>query len=139
MNNRIFYGQVRDNFRSPFQSLQPLLAISNPNLLNRAYTVLGLVACRSKVEVDNPSITKCPWIKPGSLVHLPLFDKYFMWKQRCTLTNEHLNIWCIHLHTLQSCCNSNSTAWRNISYCYINNNNCPQTVDFEDTHPRAPT
>ena len=29
-------------------------------------------------------------------------------------------------------------AWRNISYCYINNN-CPQTVDFENTHPQAPT
>ena len=28
--------QVQDNLRFPFQSLQPLLAISNPNLLNRA-------------------------------------------------------------------------------------------------------
>jgi len=92
MNNQIFYGQVRDNLRFPFQSLQPLRAISNPNCAS----VLGLVACRSKVEADNPSITKCPWIKPWSLVHLPLFDKYFMWKQSGTLTNEHLNIWYIH-------------------------------------------
>ena len=72
MKNQIFYGQVRDNLRFHF-SLYSLSWLSLTLTCSTEHaSVLELVACRSKVEVDNPSITKCPWIKPGSLVHLSL-------------------------------------------------------------------